>query len=267
MSIRNSKNGNFRGKCKPLATLAFCLSVSLSLLPIASEAFSIAVISPPPVQQPVDKVQLENLKNHDVIVFVDASHSMAISDCAGQSRWQWCKEQSVALGDTLKVPLGTHLKLVAFSENFKVYPDINWNSVAGFFEKNKPTGNTDATRAIKSQLNQYFAARKALQPGQTMRPLLIAMITDGSPDRPLSLKETIIEATKQMNDSNEVAITFLQVGSDAKATRYLQELDDCLVSHKARFDIVKTKTFAQLSQTGLVNALLQSVSPTELASK
>ncbi|CAN5390748.1 hypothetical protein BH11CYA1_BH11CYA1_43880 [soil metagenome] len=250
-----------------LATSLLCVSASVALMPMASEAFSIAVISPPTVSQPVDKKKLEALKNYDVIVFIDASHSMAVADCDGQSRWQWCKEQSTAIRDTLRVPLGSHLKMVAFSENFSVYPDINWNSVAGFFEKNKPSGNTDATRAIKSQLSQYFAARKALKPGETMRPLLIAMITDGCPDRPQSLRDTIVEASKQLNDSNEVAITFLQVGSDAKATRYLQDLDECLVSRKARYDIVTSKSFAQVNQTGLVNALLESVSPTEVAAR
>ena len=254
-----------------LTLSSLCFSASLALRPITSEAFSIAVISPPAVvSEPVDRVKLENLKAYDVIVFIDASHSMAIADCGGQSRWQWCKAQTMALSNVLKlqqVPLGDHLKMVAFSDNFKVYPDVNWDSVSRFFECNKPSGNTDMNRAIKSELGQYFAARKALNSGGTLRPLLIAMITDGLPDRPLALKETIIEATKQMTDSDEIAITFLQVGTDLKATNYLQELDECLVARKAVHDIVKSKTFAQINRSGLVSALLQCVSPTEVAVK
>jgi hypothetical protein len=123
------------------------------------------------------------------------------------------------------------------------------------------------TKAIKSQLAQYFAAGKALAPGDRQRPLLIAMITDGLPDRPMALKETIIAATKQMNEPDQLAITFLQVGSDAKATRYLQELDECLVSRSAAHDIVKSKPFAEINQVGLVSALLQSLSPAKVASK
>lgn len=254
-----------------LTLTSLCLSASLALRPITSEAFSIAVISPPAlVSEPVEKVKLENLKAYDVIVFIDASHSMAVADCGGQSRWQWCKEQTVNLSKLLKVqkvPLGEHLKMVAFSDNFKVYPGVSWDSVSQFFECNKPSGNTDMNRAIKSELGQYFAARKALKSGGTLRPLLIAMITDGLPDRPLALKETIVEATKQMTESDEIAITFLQVGTDLKATKYLQELDECLVARKAVHDIVKSKTFEQINRAGLVGALLQSVSPTEVAIK
>lgn len=265
---------NIGRKFRLLTLSSMCLSASLALLPITSEAFSIAVISPPAlVSEPIDEVKLENLKAYDVIVFIDASHSMAIADCGGQSRWQWCKEQTVNLSKVLKmqkVPLGDHLKMVAFSDNFKVYPDVNWDSVSRFFESNKPSGNTDMNRAIKSELGQYFAARKSLtslKSGGTSRPILIAMITDGLPDRPLALKETIIEATKQMTESDQIAITFLQVGTDLKATRYLQELDECLVGRKAVHDIVTTKTFEQINRSGLVSALLQSVSPTEVAVK
>ncbi len=269
---------NIGRKFGVLTLSSICLSASLALLPITSEAFSIAVISPPAlVSEPIDKVKLENLKAYDVIVFIDASHSMAIADCSGQSRWQWCKEQTMNLSKVLKaqkVPLGDHLKMVAFSDNFKVYPDVSWDSVSRFFESNKPSGNTDMTRAIKSELGQYFSARKALsslkssqKSDGTVRPLLIAMITDGLPDRPLALKETIIEATKQMTDSDEIAITFLQVGTDLKAIKYLQELDECLVGHKAAHDIVTTKTFAQINRSGLVGALLHSISATEVAAK
>lgn len=252
---------------KLMAIASLCLSASLALLPLAGDAFSITVPAPQPTIEPaLDRVQLENLKTYDVIVFIDASHSMAIADCAGQSRWQWCQTQTKVLRDVLHVPLGNHLRMVAFSDNFKVYPDVAWGSVAGFFASNKPSGNTDMTKAIKSQLAQYFAARKALAPGDRQRPLLIAMITDGLPDRPMALKETIIDATKQMNDADQLAITFLQVGSDAKATKYLQELDECLVSHRAAHDIVKSKTFAEVNQVGLVSALLQSLSPPKVAS-
>ncbi len=268
---------NIGRKFGVLTLSSICLSASLALLPITSEAFSIAVISPPAlVSEPIDKVKLENLKAYDVIVFIDASHSMAIADCGGQSRWQWCKEQTINLSKVLKmqkVPLGDHLKMVAFSDNFKVYPDVNWDSVSRFFESNKPSGNTDMNRAIKSELGQYFTARKALSSLNpinsrgTSRPILIAMITDGLPDRPLALKETIIEATKQMTESDQIAITFLQVGTDLKATKYLQELDECLVGRKAVHDIVTTKTFEQLNRSGLVSALMQSVSPPEVAVK
>jgi len=236
--------------------MAFC--------PAFVSAFSIAVINPNAEKanqavNSVDKTQLAALKKYDVIVFIDASRSMRTADCSsGQSRWQWCREQTMALKNSLAKPMDGHMKLVAFSDNFTVYPNVDWNSIASFFAGHRPQGNTGATRAIKSQLDQYFASRKADR--KSTRPLLIAMITDGLPDKPQSLQEAIVDATQKMDDAKEIAITFLQVGTDQKATRYLQELDECLISRKARYDVVTTKTYEQLNADGLTKALLQSVS-------
>ena len=63
---------NIGRKVGVLTLSSICLSASLALWPMTSEAFSIAVISPPElVSEPVDKVKLENLKAYDVIVFID----------------------------------------------------------------------------------------------------------------------------------------------------------------------------------------------------
>ncbi len=258
-------------KSAKLMLTALCLGACLALCPPIVSAFSVAVYAPPiknksqPDAAAINKSQLAALKNYDVIVFIDASNSMKVGDCdQGRStRWQWCREQTTALRNTLGKSMNGHLKIVAFSDNFKVYPNVEMDSIPSFFAEHKPSGNTDTTRAIKSQLSQYFASRKA---DKTTRPLLIAMITDGLPDRPQSLSDVIVQATQQMEDPKEIAITFLQVGIDSKATKYLQELDECLISRKARYDIVTTKTYDQLSG-GLASALLQSVSPDTVAVK
>ncbi len=153
----------------------------------------------------------------------------------GESRWQWCSEQTESLGkqlqNTLKDHLKDHLKVVLFSDNYKVYKDIDLTSVPTFFASNQPYGNTNANAALRSQLRAYFAARD--QNKDAVRPLLVAMITDGCPDDPLALRQTIIDATNKMQNPNEIAITFLQVGVDPKAlSKYLRELDDCLVGSK-----------------------------------
>ncbi len=246
-----------------------CLSAILALCPSYADAFSVAVYdAAAKVESPavvINKTKFETLRNYDVLVFIDASNSMKVGDCddGRSTRWQWCQEQTIALRNALAKPMNGHLKMVAFSDKFTVYPNVEMDSIPSFFAEHKPSGSTDITRAIKSQLNQYFASRKA---DKNTRPLLIAMITDGLPDRPQSLSNAIVQATQQMDDPKEIAITFLQVGTDVKATRYLQELDECLISRNARYDIVTTKTYDQLSG-GLADALLQSVIPETVAFK
>jgi hypothetical protein len=85
-----------------------------------------------------------------------------------------------------------------------------------------------------------------------------------------------------MHNADEIAITFLQVGVDPKASKYLRELDNDLVGasttggvarkigsnssasniaglNEARYDIVTSKTFDQVNKSGLALALLDAV--------
>lgn len=284
-----------KGKSAKFSASALCLSLALSLCPTVSQAFSVAVLTSPSQDQSVtssnvNQSQVAALANYDVIVFIDASRSMDKKDCAGKSRWEWCQDQTAALGSALKAPLGSHLKVVAFNDSYKEYPDVDWNAIPTFFQKNRPSGNTDATRAIKKQLDSFFAERSNKMNGSnsmssanssinsnnsnnlgdaqaTQRPLLIAMITDGCPDKPGSLRDVIIEATKKLDDPSNLAITFLQVGNDEVARKYLEELDECLVSRKAKYDVVSSKPFSELNQMGLVQALLQTVSENHVATR
>lgn len=258
---------------------AMSLILALGLLVLDANALAIVVLSPPAPAQSMPVLPPEKLaaiSNRDVIVFIDSSRSMSRSiDPSGHlpgrrrnaeadgppapSRWQWCSEQTEHLSHDLHNTLKDHLKVVLFSDNYKVYKDVDLTSVPAFFARNKPYGNTNATKALRSQLHAYFAARDSAAGSQKPRPLLVAMITDGCPDEPMLLRQTIIDATKKMHSADEIAITFLQVGVDPSATKYLRELDDCLVGDKARFDIVSARSFEQLNRSGLSMALLDAV--------
>jgi hypothetical protein len=259
-----------------------------------ADALAVTIFAPPQADLPQDK--LNEIAKRDVIVFIDSSKSMARSVgpdaryCAGtnmpgyalssegESRWQWCSEQTDLLGKQLQNTLKDQLKVVVFSESFKEYKNVDLSSVPTFFSGTRPGGVTNATAALRSQLRGYFAARD--RKNGEVRPLLVAIITDGSPDDPNSLRQTVIDATKKMHNPSEIAITFLQVGVDPKASRYLRELDHDLVGadstgtnsgvpHKrgnsiaalneARYDIVTSKTFDQVNKSGLALALLDAV--------
>jgi uncharacterized protein YegL len=176
-----------------------------------------------------------------------------------ESRWQWCSEQTDNLSQQLQTALSSppdkNIRVVLFNDRYKVFKDVDLNSVPTFFANNRPSGNTNANAALRSQLREYFAARDQ---EENVKPLLVAMITDGLPDDPLTLRQTIIDATKKMRNPGEIAITFLQVGVDPKATQYLRDLDHGLGS-RAKYDIVTSKSFDQLNKSGLALALLDAV--------
>jgi uncharacterized protein YegL len=264
------------------AAIALSLILGLGSLASRAEALAVMIFSPSqnaqPIAPPVSEERLAEISKYDVIVFIDSSRSMSKSLSGetgwnpspivnlptgvspGESRWQWCSEQAESLSKQLENTLKKHpsdqLKVVLFSSKFKVYKNVDLTSVPTFFASNHPYGNTNANAALRSQLRAYFEAREQ---NKNVKPLLVAMITDGCPDDPLALRQTIINATNQMQNPNEIAITFLQVGIDPKATKYLRELDDCLVGNKARYDIVTTKSFDQVNKSGLALALLDAV--------
>ena len=241
-----------------------------------ANAMTVSIFTPPEQSRPaaLSGEAIAEMQNYDVVVLIDSSKSMSRSVttdarfCStinpgvavtpdGQSRWQWCSEQTDILSKQLKNKLKDQLKVVVFSESYKEYQNVDLGSVPTFFISNRPGGMTNATTALRSQFRAFFAARDK-QKGE-VRPLLVAMITDGAPDDPISLKQVIIDATKKMHKPDEIAITFLQVGVDPKATKYLKDLDDSLVASNARYDIVTSKSFDQLNNSGLAIALLDAV--------
>lgn len=219
---------------------------------------------------------MERLKDREVVLIVDKSHSMLVQDCQSSektggeaaaegtpiSRWQWCKEQILDMAQKADGTLPKRFRVVAFSGDSTVYDNVDPPGVNMIFEENRPAGPTCADRALKDQLDSYFTEREARG---KVRPLTIAMITDGCPDNPSRFKYEIVDATQKMSGPHEISITILQVGHDERATKLLSDLRK-LTSHSAKFDIVNAVSFEQLQQEGLVKALADSVGERSSAS-
>lgn len=207
--------------------------------------------------------ELNQLGERDVVLIIDKSRSMTKTDCTSAasgnriSRWQWCREQAQDIAVQTRDVLLSGIKVVLYSDNIDVNDNVRADAVAPIFEKAQYDGGTDTAAALRSQLAAYFANR---QQDAHAKPLLIAIVTDGYPDSPIHLREAIVEATQHMNDAQEVAITFLQIGNDTNGSRFLGELNHRLMAQHARYDIVDVKPFTLVTSTGLARALAQTVS-------
>ncbi len=62
-----------------------------------------------------------------------------------------------------------------------------------------------------------------------------------------------------MQDPDEIVVTILQIGDTFDGRDLCIDLDDNLVSEGAAFDIVDTKTFAELKKEGLINAMIDAI--------
>ncbi|HEY9778343.1 MAG TPA: hypothetical protein V6C81_31565 [Planktothrix sp.] len=210
---------------------------------------------------------IQKLKDYDVVVIIDKSRSMLVEDCQADlkakalpiSRWQWCRRQTLDIARQALGVLPQHFRVVTFANDWSVYDNVDPAGVDMIFGENTPSGPTKAAEVLRNQIDDYFARRA--QQGENAKPLLVAMITDGCPDNPSAFKYAITHATSMMSDPDEVKISLLQVGHDERATKLIADLQG-LVQHGAKYDIVRTQTFDQVQQAGLVRSLADAVAPT-----
>jgi hypothetical protein len=71
--------------------------------------------------------------------------------------------------------------------------------------------------------------------------------------------DIIIETTRRLERDEELAISFIQVGSDSGATKFLKALDDQLEDVGAKFDICDTITIDDMSEMSLSEVLMNAI--------
>jgi hypothetical protein len=244
-----------------------------------------------PLTSGITAHDLHVLGQHDVAVVVDRSLSMTTQDCpgispagggwqgalagligsqivgypvgpamghGGLSRWDFVQGQTMALAKQTEQILPQGLLLVLFSSHVRVFKNVDLRQIPQIFAMNHPWGSTQTADALAVPIRDYFA-RKAASGGH-VKPLAIAVITDGMPTNPQALRELIIETTRRMQNPHEISITFLQIGTEREGVHELQELDNYLVNEGARYDIVTTKLFPQVVQAGLARSLVDAIS-------
>ena len=198
------------------------------------------------------------MSDRDYTLIIDKSGSMSTPDqVGGRSRWEIAQESTLALARKAEQFDPDGITIYVFSGRFKRYDDVTSAKVAQIFLENDPSGTTNLAGVLQDALNNYFqrkAAGKTKPNGET-----ILVITDGEPDDRKAVFEVIIHATRQMERDEELAISIIQVGSDAQATKFLKALDDQLQSVGAKFDICDTVTLDDLEEMSLVDVLTNAI--------
>ncbi len=198
------------------------------------------------------------MSDRDYTLILDKSGSMSTPDQAGgRSRWDIAQESTLALARKCEQFDPDGLTVYVFSGRFKRYDDVTSAKVAQIFLENDPAGTTNLAGVLQNALDNYFqrkAAGKTKLNGET-----ILVITDGEPDDRKAVMKVIIEASRQMDRDEELAISFIQVGKDAQATRFLKVLDDELQSAGAKFDICDTITMDDMEDMSLSEVLLNAI--------
>ncbi len=197
------------------------------------------------------------LDKRDYTLIIDKSGSMSATDSGNnKSRWEIIKESTLALARKCDQIDPDGITVYLFSGKFKRYDHVSAAKVEQIFQENEPMGGTNLTAVLQDAVNNFFQRKKA---GEVKTGETILIITDGEPDDRRSVFEVIIEATKRMTTDEELALSFIQVGSDRNATDFLKALDDKFQGIGAAFDIVDTVTIADMEDMTISEVLLSAI--------
>src|SRR4028119_244889 len=198
------------------------------------------------------------VQERDYTLIIDKSGSMSTPDQpGGRNRWNAAQESTLALARKCEQFDPDGITVYLFSGRFKRYDDVTAEKVAQIFQENDPSGTTDLAGVLKDATDKYFQRKAAGQTKANGETILV--ITDGEPDDRKAVMRVIIEASRQMERDEELAISLIQVGSDVTATRFLKALDDELQGAGAKFDIVDTITLDDMENLTLAEVLLNAV--------
>lgn len=198
------------------------------------------------------------MKDRDYTLILDKSGSMSTPDQpGGRSRWQAAEESTLALARKCEQFDPDGITIYLFSSRFKRYDDVTSAKVEQIFLENDPVGTTDLAAVLNDAIQNYFQRKAAGQTKPNGETILV--VTDGEPDDRRAVMEVIIAGTQHMDRDEELAISFIQVGNDAGATKFLKALDDQLGSVGAKFDICDTITMDDMADMSLAEVLMNAI--------
>jgi uncharacterized protein with von Willebrand factor type A (vWA) domain len=198
------------------------------------------------------------LEQRDYTLIIDKSGSMSIRDqMGGKSRWEVMQESTLAIASKCEEFDPDGITVYLFSGRFKRYDNVTASKVGQIFQENEPSGRTDLASVLQDATNNYFQRKTGRQTKQNGETILV--VTDGEPDDRKAVMKVIIEASRRMDRDEELAISFVQVGTDSQATKFLKVLDDELQGAGAKFDIVDTVTMDDMEDMTLTEVLLNAI--------
>lgn len=202
---------------------------------------------------------MQKLANRDYVLVLDKSGSMEEKDTpSGQTRWAYAKESVMAITNKISELDPDGITVIPFAGSFRVHENATPGNVKAILDEHSPMGATVLAPVLKAVFADYNKRKAAGQTKANGEMLLV--VTDGQPADEGDVAKAIVAFGNGLaNADDEYGISFLQIGKDPSATRFLKKLDDDLTSMGAKYDIVDTKTIEEVEQVGLTEALIAAL--------
>lgn len=217
------------------------------------------------------KLKAFDLTKYDFKILIDKSGSMGTNDGTDGNiritRWKQAHNLSKAIAEICNRFDSDGIDVILFDNTVTVYNGVTDAKVDEVFRKNSPGGGTDTDKAIKAALPEYFPSPggilKSLFGGggkvTRTKPVVLIIFTDGEPNDESAVVQAIIDITKKISSRSEVGISFLQLGNDHNARRFLEKLDNDLIPEGAKFDIVNTKSYDETLTMSAEDIILEAL--------
>lgn len=200
---------------------------------------------------------MTELAGRDYTLIVDKSGSMATKDMpGGKTRWEAAKESTFALASKCESFDPDGITVYTFSSAWKKYENTTAAKVDDIWKENEPMGGTELHTVLKDAFDGFFSRKKAGTSKENGEIILV--VTDGEPSSQKDVARVIVDASKKLDRDEELAVSFLQIGKDEGASRFLKSLDDDLTGQGAKFDIVDTVTFEEAENMTMTELLLKA---------
>lgn len=179
----------------------------------------------------------------EYVLLLDSSGSMTSTGASGKSLWDEAKEGTLAFANKVAALDPDGIDVGFFASNVKLHENVTPDKVETIFQERDPFGTTATDKALSEVFKKWRAKGK--------KNTTVLVITDGEPNDQAAVEREIIGVTKEMTADEQLAISFLQIGNDPGAKNFLQHLDDGLEKKGAKFDVVDTKSFSEIEESGM----------------
>ncbi len=198
------------------------------------------------------------LQERDYTLIIDRSNNMSTSIPEAQTNlWSVVKETTIAFAQECERFDFDGLTLYLYGDNFQRFDHLPKTQLNEILHQTTPSGTAKLSEALEDAISKYFKRRSqgfSKSNGETL-----IVITAGEPVDTENVQQTIIEASQQMFNNDELGISFIQVGTDPKARKFWQKLDDDLKSLGAKFDICDTVMVDKIDRNLLGEVLLNAI--------
>ena len=223
----------------------------IAVAPLTDEHYAEVVRNPSTARN--DQERLAGLAARQVFILVDRSGSMQFRDSnpTDPNKWHWTRWDSARVATeslaevALSMDADNKVDIMLWDGDITgqlraVHKTVSSSSIADlsrWFDYNEPFGTTPLASALDEMYRRRF--QRLLQDDE---PFTCVILTDGVPNNVNAVKRFFRRLIRENNLEQEdrhmlAAFSFVRVGDEFGAIRFMQDLDNFLIR-----DVVDTKT-------------------------